>query len=59
MSATKVRAVTVGNRFGICGALRMGKEIIWTGPLRPCGHDDRALADAHAEAARRGWAVTR
>lgn len=55
----KARAVTIGNRFAVRGALQVGKEIIWTGPLRPCGHDYRALADAHAEAGRRGWVVAR
>lgn len=58
MSA-KVRAVIVGTRFAVCGALQVGTERVWTGPLRPCGHDDRALADALAEARRRGWKVSR
>ncbi|KZS70657.1 hypothetical protein A4G26_25445 [Mycobacterium kansasii] len=59
MKAIKVRAVTIGNHFAVRGALLVSGETLWTGPLRPYSHDDRALTDAHAEAARRGWAVSR
>jgi hypothetical protein len=38
MSSTPtIRAVTVGTRYAVRGALQLGNRTIWTGPLDPAG----------------------
>ncbi|WP_324667183.1 Hypothetical protein MUW33_1796 [Mycobacterium canetti] len=59
MSAPRIRAVTVGNKFAVRGVLLAGREELWAGPLRSADQHEAALDDARQEAARRGWTVTR
>lgn len=54
----RISVEPVGQNFGCHGVLKARNgHVLWTGPTRPHGFNDAALADAEQEVKARGWTV--